>query len=56
MNSAKFSYEEAMKKGFQRMPGNIVKRIENIKKNLGLKTTKSLDNISTDLVNKAQEE
>jgi DNA recombination protein RmuC len=54
MNSAKLSYEEAMKKASSG-PGNIVRRIENIKK-LGAKTTKSLDNISTDLVNKAQEE
>ena len=54
MNSAKLSYDEAMKKASSG-PGNIVKRIENIKK-LGAKTTKSLDNISTDLVNKAQEE
>jgi len=54
MNSAKISYEEAMKKASSG-PGNIVRRIENIKK-LGAKTTKSLDNISTDLVNKAQEE
>lgn len=54
MNSAKLSYDEAMKKA-STGPGNIVKRIENIKK-LGAKTTKSLDNISTDLVNKAQEE
>jgi len=54
MNSAKISYEEAMKKA-STGPGNIVKRIDNIKK-LGAKTTKSLDNISTDLVNKALEE
>ncbi|HTB30681.1 MAG TPA: DNA recombination protein RmuC [Bacteroidia bacterium] len=54
MNSAKLSYDEAMKKASSG-PGNIVKRIENIKK-LGAKTTKSLETISTDLVNKAQEE
>jgi len=54
MNAAKISYEEAMKKASSG-PGNIVKRIENIKK-LGAKTAKSLDNISTELVNKAQEE
>ena len=54
MNSAKGSYEEAMKKASSG-PGNIIKRIENIKK-LGAKTSKSLDSISTELVNKAQEE
>lgn len=54
MNSAKLSYEEAMKKA-STGPGNIVKRIENIKK-LGAKASKSLDAISTDLVNKAHEE
>jgi len=36
-------------------PGNIVKRIENIRK-LGAKTTKSLSGISTNLVNRANEE
>ncbi len=54
MNLAKVSYEEAMKKASSG-PGNIIKRIENIKK-LGAKATKSLDSISVDLVNKAQEE
>ncbi len=54
MNSAKLSYDEAMKKA-STGPGNIVKRIENIKK-LGAKTSKSLDSISTELVNKALEE
>ncbi len=54
MNAAKVSYEEAMKKATSG-PGNIVKRIENIKK-LGAKASKSLESISTDLVNKAQEE
>lgn len=54
MNSAKMSYDEAMKKA-STGSGNIVKRIENIKK-LGAKASKSLDTISTDLVNKAQEE
>ncbi len=54
MNSAKLSYEEAMKKA-STGSGNIIKRIENIKK-LGAKASKSLDTISTDLVNKAQEE
>ncbi len=54
MNSAKLSYEEAMKKA-STGPGNIVKRIDNIKK-LGAKTTKSLESISTGLVNKALEE
>ncbi len=54
MNSAKLSYEEAMKKA-STGPGNIVKRIDNIKK-LGAKTTKSLESISTELVNKAREE
>jgi DNA recombination protein RmuC len=54
MNAAKISYEEAMKKASSG-PGNIVKRIENIKK-LGAKTAKSLENISTELVNKAHEE
>lgn len=54
MNSAKVSYDEAMKKA-SGGPGNIIKRIENIKK-LGAKASKSLDSISTDLVNKAQEE
>ena len=54
MNAAKISYDEAMKKASSG-PGNIVKRMENIKK-LGAKTAKSLDNISTELVNKAQEE
>ncbi len=54
MNAAKISYDEAIKKASSG-PGNIVKRMENIKK-LGAKTAKSLDNISTELVNKAQEE
>lgn len=54
MNAAKISYEEAMKKASSG-PGNIVRRMENIKK-LGAKTSKSLENISAELVNKAQEE
>lgn len=54
MNAAKISYDEAMKKA-STGPGNIVKRIETIKK-LGAKTAKSLENISTELVNKAHEE
>lgn len=54
MNAAKISYEEAMKKASSG-PGNIVRRMENIKK-LGAKTAKSLENISAELVNKAQEE
>ena len=54
MNSAKISYEEAMKKA-STGPGNIIKRIDNIKK-LGAKTSKSLDSISADLLNKAREE
>jgi DNA recombination protein RmuC len=54
MNSAKISYDEAMKKASSG-PGNIIRRIENIKK-LGAKTSKSLDSISTELVNKAQED
>ncbi len=54
MNAAKTSYEEAMKKA-STGSGNIVKRIENIKK-LGAKASKSLDNISQDLVNRAIEE
>lgn len=54
MNSAKLSYEEAMKKASSG-PGNIVRRIENIKK-LGAKTTKSLDSLSPDLINRAREE
>lgn len=54
MNDAKSSYDDAMKKA-SGGPGNIVKRIENIKK-LGAKASKSLSSISTDLVNKAQEE
>jgi DNA recombination protein RmuC len=54
MNSATVSYQEAMKKASSG-PGNIVKRIENIKK-LGAKTTKSLDTINPDLINRAQEE
>jgi DNA recombination protein RmuC len=54
MDSAKKSYEDAMKK-VSTGPGNIVKRIENIRK-LGAKTTKSLSGISTNLVNRANEE
>jgi DNA recombination protein RmuC len=54
MNSAKLSYEEAMKKASSG-PGNIIRRIENIKK-LGAKTTKSLEGINPDLINRAQEE
>src|SRR6185312_6094898 len=54
MDSAKKSYEDAMKK-VSTGPGNIVKRIENIKK-LGAKTTKSLSGISSNLVNRANEE
>jgi len=54
MSDARLSYEDAMRK-IHLGPGNIVKRIENIKK-LGAKTTKSLTNVSTDLVNRANEE
>jgi DNA recombination protein RmuC len=54
MNSAKLSYEDAMKKASSG-PGNIVKRMDNIK-NLGAKATKSLDSISPELINKAREE
>jgi DNA recombination protein RmuC len=54
MNSATISYETAMQKA-SRGPGNIIKRIDTIKK-LGAKTSKSLDSISKDLVNKALEE
>lgn len=54
MNLAKVSYEDAMKK-VSTGPGNIVRRIENIKK-LGAKATKSLESISPDLLNKAHEE
>jgi DNA recombination protein RmuC len=54
MSDARLSYEDAMRK-IHLGPGNIVKRIENIKK-LGAKTTKSLGNVSTDLVNRANEE
>lgn len=51
MDAAKESYSEAMKKVYSG-PGNVVKRIENIKK-LGAKATKSLP---SDLLSRAQEE
>jgi len=51
MDTAKESYQDAMKKVYSGS-GNIVKRIENIKK-LGAKATKSLP---TDLLTRAQEE
>ncbi len=54
MEAARDSYQEAMKK-VSSGPGNIVKRIENIKK-LGAKAGKSLSTISVDLLNRAQEE
>jgi DNA recombination protein RmuC len=54
MDAAKEGYTEAMKKVYTG-PGNIIKRIENIKK-LGAKAGKSLTNISPDLINRANEE
>jgi DNA recombination protein RmuC len=51
MDAARESYQEAMKKVYSG-PGNVVKRIENIKK-LGAKATKSLP---SDLLSRAQEE
>ena len=51
MDAAKESYTDAMKKVYSGS-GNIVKRIENIKK-LGAKATKSLP---SDLLSRAQEE